>query len=230
VVDGRGHLTLPGLVDAHAHLDKTPLGPALATPHRGRGRPGGADRQRAPRPGRAGPSGITVAQRAGNLLGAYVAAGTSHIRSHVDVDPDLGLTSLQGVMEARAAFADQISVELVAFPETGLLVRPGTARAAGGGRTGRRGADRRPGPGRLRPPVHRAPGHHLRHRGRHGCGLDIHHGGGELVAFTIDLILERTRALGLASKVTTATPRPRRRSPRRGWTAWSRAWPPSASR
>jgi cytosine deaminase len=154
VVDGRGHLTLPGLVDARAHLDKTPLGPALATPHRGRGRPGGADRQRAPRPGRAGPSGITVAQRAGNLLGAYVAAGTSHIRSHVDVDPDLGLTSLQGVMEARAAFADQISVELVAFPETGLLVRPGTARAAGGGRTGRRGADRRPGPGRLRPPVH----------------------------------------------------------------------------
>jgi len=23
VVDGRGHLAIPGLVDAHAHLDKT---------------------------------------------------------------------------------------------------------------------------------------------------------------------------------------------------------------
>jgi len=39
--------------------------------------------------------------------------------------------------------------------------------------------------------------------GRHGCGLDIHlHEGGELGAFTIDLILERTRALGLAGRVT----------------------------
>ena len=39
--------------------------------------------------------------------------------------------------------------------------------------------------------------------GRHGCGLDIHlHDGGELGAFTLDLVIERTRALGLAGKVT----------------------------
>ena len=39
-------------------------------------------------------AGISVAERAGNLLRAYVAAGTSHIRSHVDVDTVAGLTSL----------------------------------------------------------------------------------------------------------------------------------------
>jgi cytosine/adenosine deaminase-related metal-dependent hydrolase len=38
---------------------------------------------------------------------------------------------------------------------------------------------------------------------RHGCGLDIHlHDGGELGAFTFDLIVERTHVLGLAGKVT----------------------------
>ena len=68
-----------------------------------------------------------MAERAAGLLAAYVAAGTSHIRSHVDVDSVAGLDSLHGVMEAREAFADRVDVELVAFPQSGLLVRPGTA-------------------------------------------------------------------------------------------------------
>ncbi|HSO53515.1 MAG TPA: amidohydrolase family protein, partial [Actinomycetes bacterium] len=126
VVDGRGHLAVPGLVDAHAHLDTTlwglpwrphSAGDGLAAlidnEHRGR-----AELRR---------QGVTVAQRATALLGAYVAAGTSHIRSHVDVDTTAGLDSLHGVLEARDAFAGRVDVELVAFPQSGLLVRPGTA-------------------------------------------------------------------------------------------------------
>jgi cytosine deaminase len=109
VVDGRGHLAVPGLVDAHAHLDKTlwglpwrphSAGDGLAAlidnEHRGR-----AELRR---------QGVTVAQRAGALLGAYVATGTSHIRSHVDVDTAAGLDSLHGVLEARDAHADRVDV------------------------------------------------------------------------------------------------------------------------
>jgi cytosine deaminase len=202
VVDGRGQLALPGLVDAHAHLDKTlwglpwrphtagdGLGELIANEHRGRAEL--AER------------GVTVAQRAGNLLGAYVAAGTSHIRSHVDVDPAAGLDSLHGVMEARAAFADQVSVELVAFPQSGLLVRPGTVELLEA--AVRAGAEL---VGGLDPAgFDRRPVEHLDAifgiADRHGCGLDIHlHDGGELGAFTIELIVERTGALGLAGKVT----------------------------
>ena len=47
-----------------------------------------------------------MAQRAASLLAAYVAAGTSHIRSHVGVDTVAGLDSLHGVMEAREVFAE----------------------------------------------------------------------------------------------------------------------------
>ena len=202
VVDGRGQLALPGLVDAHAHLDKTlwglpwrphSAGDGLAAlidnEHRGR-----AELRR---------QGITVAQRAASLLEAYVAAGTSHIRSHVDVDTVAGLDSLHGVMEARAAFAGRVDVELVAFPQSGLLVRPGTAELLEA--AVRAGAEL---VGGLDPAgFDRRPVEHLDAifgiADRHGCGLDIHlHDGGELGAFTIDLILERSCALGLAGKVT----------------------------
>jgi cytosine deaminase len=201
VVDGRGQLALPGLVDAHAHLDKTlwglpwrphTAGDGLAAlidnEHRGR-----AELRR---------QGVTVAQQASRLLEAYVAAGTSHIRSHVDVDTVAGLDSLEGVMEARQAFAGKVSVELVAFPQSGLLVRPGTAELLEA--AVRAGAEL---VGGLDPAgIDRQPVEHLDTvfgiAGRHGCGVDIHlHDGGELGAFTIDLILERTRALGLAGKV-----------------------------
>ena len=147
--------------------------------------------------------GVTVAQRAAGLLDAYVAAGTSHIRSHVDVDTVAGLDSLEGVMEARDAFADRITIELVAFPQSGLLHRPGTAELLEA--AVRAGADL---VGGLDPAgFDQRPVEHLDTifaiAGRHGCGLDIHlHDGGELGAFTIDLILERTRALGLAGRVT----------------------------
>jgi cytosine/creatinine deaminase len=202
VVDGRGQLALPGLVDAHAHLDKTlwglpwrphtagdGLAALIENEHRGRAELAEA--------------GVTVAQRAASLLGAYVAAGTSHIRSHVDVDTAAGLDSLHGVMEARAAFADRITVELVAFPQSGLLVRPGTAELLEA--AVQEGADL---VGGLDPAGfdHR-PTEHLATifaiADRHGCGLDIHlHDGGELGAFTLDLVIERTRVLGLAGKVT----------------------------
>jgi cytosine/adenosine deaminase-related metal-dependent hydrolase len=202
VVDGQGQLALPGLVDAHAHLDKTlwglpwrphTAGEGLAAlidnEHRGR-----AELRR---------RGVTVAQRAAGLLDTYVAAGTSHIRSHVDVDTVAGLDSLEGVMEARDAFADRVTIELVAFPQSGLLVRPGTAELLEA--AVRAGADL---VGGLDPAgFDQRPVEHLDTifaiAGRHGCGLDIHlHDGGELGAFTIDLILERTRALGLAGRVT----------------------------
>jgi len=129
--------------------------------------------------------------------------GPATSAGHVDVDTAAGLDSLHGVLEARDAYADRVDVELVAFPQSGLLVRPGTAELLEA--AVRAGADL---VGGLDPAGfdHR-PVEHLDTifaiAGRHGCGLDIHlHDGGELGAFTIDLIIERTRALGLAGKVT----------------------------
>ncbi|MBA2449159.1 MAG: amidohydrolase family protein [Chloroflexi bacterium] len=197
VVEGRGELLLPGFVDAHAHLDKTLWGlpwrphsggPTLAELIRNERR----HRRELP----------PVAQRAGNLLAAYVAAGVTHIRSHVDVDPEAGLASIEGVLEARERFRDRVTVEIVAFPQSGMLVEPGTrelleaAVEAGAECVG--GLDPAG--------VDGDPVEHLDAifgiAARHGAGVDIHlHDCGELGAWEVRLIVERTRALGLAGRV-----------------------------
>ena len=193
-----GDLLLPGLVDAHAHLDKTLWGLPFR-PHTGGPRLaaliGNERRHRRELP--------PVAERASSLLRTYVANGTTHARSHVDVDPEAGLASIEGVLGAREHFRDQIDVEIVAFPQSGMLVEPGTrdllqaAIQAGAEVVG--GLDPAGYDG--------DPVSHLDAifgiAAHHGCKVDIHlHDQGELGAWEVRLIVDRTRALGLAGLVT----------------------------
>ena len=53
-----------------------------------------------------------VAERATALL----ETGTVLIRTHVDVDPDNGLTAVEEVLESAAGFTGRIEVEVVALP------------------------------------------------------------------------------------------------------------------
>ncbi len=124
-------------------------------------------------------------------------------RTHIDVDTDHGLWGIEGVMKMREECRDIVDVEIVAFPQSGLLRRPGTlelmdeAMKAGAEVVG--GLD----PLRHRP---RSQGHLdavFALCQRYGKPLDIHlHEPGEMGAFSTDLIIERTRALGMAGKVT----------------------------
>ena len=198
VVEGDGQLLLPGLVDAHAHLDKTLWGLPWRRHTGGPTLPeliGNECRSRRELP--------PVAERAANLLEAYVAAGVTHIRSHVDVDTEVGLSSIEGVFEARDRFPDRVSVEIVAFPQSGLLTRPGTrelleeAIVAGAELVG--GLDPAG--------IDDDPAGHLDAifdtAARHDRRIDVHlHDRGELGTWEVGLIVERTRVLGLAGRVT----------------------------
>ena len=53
-------------------------------------------------------------------------AGTTAIRSHVDVDTIGGLKGLRGVAAARDDHADLCEIQLVAFPQEGIWRDPGT--------------------------------------------------------------------------------------------------------
>ena len=55
-----------------------------------------------------------------------VTHGSTFIRSHVDVDTDCALAGIEGVIATREALAGVVDIDLVAFPQSGLLVRPGT--------------------------------------------------------------------------------------------------------
>jgi cytosine/adenosine deaminase-related metal-dependent hydrolase len=116
-LDVQGRLALPSFVEKHCHLDKTLLG----------------DRWRPVRPAptlferfeiekAALPQlATTMKERAETLLGILLQAGSTHVRTHVDLYPEVGLSHLEAVQEALASFNGKLSYEIVAFPQHGLL-------------------------------------------------------------------------------------------------------------
>ncbi len=61
-----------------------------------------------------------IRARAGELIERMVIAGTTRIRTHVDLDLAAGLKTLEGVEAARRDFADLCEIQIVAFPQRGL--------------------------------------------------------------------------------------------------------------
>jgi cytosine/creatinine deaminase len=197
--DVSGQLVLPGLVDAHTHLDKTLCGGPWV-PHSARDEL--ADRIANERR-RRGELGLPNADYATELLQRMVAAGTSYVRTHTDVDPEVGLRGVEAVREAVARLDGRVTVEQVAFPQSGLLTNPGTAElleeALASGVENIGGLD--PAGGDGDPVGHLDVIFGLAER--YGAGIDIHlHDAGSLGAWELGLIAERTRASGLGGRVT----------------------------
>ncbi|GLZ34392.1 cytosine deaminase [Lentzea sp. NBRC 105346] len=199
VVDGRGGVLLPAFVDAHAHLDSTRLGLPFR-PHTADATLAGLienDRQNWRSAER------SVADRATHTLGRTIAGGATRVRSHAQVDVDSGLEKLFGVLAARAAHADRADVQVVAFPQCGILREQGTVALLE--EALRSGADLIGG---LDPAGYdRDPVRHLdivfELASKHQCGVDIHlHDSGSLGAFQVSLICERVAALGMQGQVT----------------------------
>ncbi|WP_336772485.1 amidohydrolase family protein [Paenibacillus sp. MMO-58] len=117
VWDADGLLYLPALSDMHIHLDKhflgepwKPLQPFVTLP----GQLAFETRMLEALPTRA-------AVRAHRLLQLLLMNGTTTIRTHVDVDPKLGLSHLEDILEVREHFRGRMNIEIVAFPQQGLL-------------------------------------------------------------------------------------------------------------
>lgn len=122
VVDLEERLVLPGFVDGHIHLDKSFVGDHWR-PHE----PAGSLRERLAIEKRLLAEALPVADRAEALIAQAHSFGTIAMRSHVDVDATTGLTNLHAVLGAREKWQDRVAIELVAFPQAGILTCPGTA-------------------------------------------------------------------------------------------------------
>jgi cytosine/adenosine deaminase-related metal-dependent hydrolase len=200
-LDGQGQLLLPGLVNAHAHIDKNLLGRPWhknQTPEPRRIRDYVDNERRLRRE-----LGLSTRTQSAREVRAALAAGVTHIRTHVDVDTDAGLAHIEGVLATRDEYKDAMTMQVVAFPQSGMLVRPGTVGLLE--EAIKLGADCIGG---LDPStVDRDPVRHLDIvfgiADRYGVEVDIHlHEPGTLGAFAVELIAERTRALGLQGRVT----------------------------
>lgn len=122
IVDVRGRLALPGFVDGHIHLDKSFVGDRWH-PHRGAGTLRGRLAIEKEELASARPVGL----RAEALVRQAASYGTVALRSHVDVDATTGLDHLHAVAEVRERWRGLVDMELVAFPQAGVLSCPGTA-------------------------------------------------------------------------------------------------------
>lgn len=194
-------LVLPGLVDGHVHLDKGFIGDEWK-PHR----PCTAGfnvRERVEFEKQALAKAKPIPVRAAGLIELCVTQGTTHMRSHVDIDPGIGLRNLEQVVAVRDAHRDRVSIQIVAFPQSGIVTAPGTRELLE--EAIRNGADL---VGGLDPAGYDGDiAGHLNAifdiAGRHDVGIDIHlHDGDLLGVFEIEEIARRTKALGLGGKVT----------------------------
>lgn len=122
VLDAGGRIAVPGFVEPHIHLDK-----ALIS-------------ERAP----FNVSGTLteaieilweikrnytvdeIAERASRVLVRAIENGILRLRTHVDVDPIGSTHPAEGLIRARERFRDLIDVQIVAFPQEGIVKSPGT--------------------------------------------------------------------------------------------------------
>lgn len=199
-VDTAGALLVPGFVEGHIHLDTSFYGDKWI-PHK----PciNGFDvHERVAFQAENMAIAAPMEERARGQLELCVANGSLHMRSHVMVDGSVGLKSLETILKIREEYRDIIDIQLVAFPQSGILKSSGTPElldeAIG------MGADL---VGGLDPAsFDRDLNGHLDVvfgvADKRGVGVDIHlHDFGSLGAFTVEEICARTVALGMQGRV-----------------------------
>ena len=121
-VDAAGGLLLPAFVDIHVHLDKVLIRDQLVE-HDGTLQ-GAIDAIHA---AKRSYDVQDVRRRARAVIESSVLTGTTRLRSHVDIDTIGGLVPLEGVLAAARDCAPIAEVQVVAFPQEGILRDPGAA-------------------------------------------------------------------------------------------------------
>lgn len=119
--DAGGRLACGGLIETHIHLDKARLLEVC---------PAETARQISPVHYVAGfKPQITeedVYRRAETTLREAIAHGTTRMRTHVEVDPGIGMRGFDGVRALVEQYRWAIDLQLCVFPQEGLINYPGT--------------------------------------------------------------------------------------------------------
>ena len=120
-LDAGGCLVVPGMIETHIHLDKTCI---MDRCHIEQGTVTEAVRITA-----AAKKQFTVEDvyaRGKKTLERCISHGTMHMRTHVELDPGIGMIGFDAVEQLARDYAWGIDVELCVFPQEGLTNNPGT--------------------------------------------------------------------------------------------------------
>ncbi|MEO4053801.1 amidohydrolase [Solibacillus sp. CAU 1738] len=199
VFDAQCQLLLPAFREMHIHLDKTYFGgewqaPSIAT----NGIQTRIDEEKILLPKQL----PTAAFRAEKIVQMLIAQGHTHIRSHCNVDQQIGTKHVELVKEVLEKYRGQITYDIVAFPQHGLLkseVLPLMKEAMQLGATLVGGVD----PATVDRDIERSLQQMMDIAVEYNAGVDIHlHDGDTLGAFEIKKLAALTKEAGKQGHVT----------------------------
>lgn len=120
-IDLGARLVSPGFIETHIHLDKSCILERCKSEK--------GDLEEAIEQVTKAKKAFTaddVSARARRTLEKCIAQGTTHMRTHLEVDPGIGLRGLDGVLPLIDEYKWAIDLEICIFPQEGMLNNPGT--------------------------------------------------------------------------------------------------------
>ncbi len=125
ILDLGGKVVIPGLVEAHTHLDKALT---LDLCDNEEGTLVGAIREIAKLKKKA--SADEIYQRAEACLLRFISHGATIVRTHVDVDPTIELRGMEALVRLRESYREKVTLQLVAFASgASVFADPSTQQA-----------------------------------------------------------------------------------------------------
>lgn len=120
-IDLGGELMLPGLVETHIHLDKAcimnrcrlvegTLAEAISQTSAAKRDFNEED----------------IYRRGQSVIEKAIVQGTTHMRTHIELDPVIGLKGFRAIQRLQQDYAWALSLQLCVFPQEGMLNNPGT--------------------------------------------------------------------------------------------------------
>ena len=128
VVDVEQNLVTEPFVIAHLHLDKVMTGSLAEEATLSEYQGGGGSMAAIELASRVKEHYVEseIVQRVRDLLNEAERYGVSHIRAFCDVDPKAELKGIKALLQIKREFEDRIQIQIVAFPQDGILREPGT--------------------------------------------------------------------------------------------------------
>ncbi|MBX9975571.1 amidohydrolase family protein [Cytobacillus firmus] len=197
--DAKQKLVLPSLRDMHIHIDKTYYGgPWKACTPITKGIFTRLEEEKELLPKLL----PTAQERAEKMIELYLKNGHTHIRTHCNVDPVIGLKNLEATVNALKKYDDVLTYDIVAFPQHGLL-RSGSVQlirdAMKNGATLVGGVD----PATVDRNIEKSLNTIFEIAAEHNKGVDIHlHDPNSLGAFTFERMADYTREAGMGGRAT----------------------------
>lgn len=197
--DAKNQLLLPSLREMHIHIDKTYYsGPWKACTPITKGIFTRLEEEKELLPKLL----PTAQERAENMIGLLIRNGHTHIRTHCNVDPVIGLKNLEATMRALENYKDSITYDIVAFPQHGLLRSDSVGlvrEAMKNGATLVGGVD----PATVDRHIERSLSTVFDIAAEHNKGIDLHlHDPDTLGAFTFSRLADYTKEAGMEGRVT----------------------------